>query len=179
MQKSNKNFVVHVSRITGIGDGMIRTLDGYIGAVRILGVDIKHYKEVDKNVCMMAFGNVLQAITIPTKYVVLSCRPDYSQQIAYIARSESRQKNQARKKILQKIRNGLEHCQKNAVRRLTFCLLFDSDRSVIEKNRENMIDYFRQAKISASGASEEEICTVYRALLNGGAFDNDITSKNQ
>ena len=31
MQKSNKNFVVHVSRITGIDDGMIRTLDGYIG----------------------------------------------------------------------------------------------------------------------------------------------------
>lgn len=179
MQATRKNFVIHASRLKGIEDNLIKTQNGYIGAVRILGVDIKNYKEIDKNICMMAFGNVLRAVEIPAKYVMLSCRPDYSQQTAFIARREASQKNPERQYILQRMRTALDNCQKNTVRRLTYVLLIAPERELIEKNKQKIIDCFQRAKISASDADEEEMCKIYRTILNGGAFDDDITSENQ
>ena len=168
MDKKKDFFVQEAGLITGREENYIRTLKGYIGGVRINGIDIYSMKEMDKQMAMNAFGNSILAAEIPTKYVTIPCKPDYSSQIMYFARLEAKQKNPRLKEILVRNRDALDYMQKETTRKLSYVLFLAESTHVIERNMRRYVNCYRQLKISAVIIEKEELEKLFRIVLKGG-----------
>ena len=173
-RKSNGNnadsrFVTEISEITGIIDRRyIVTRGGYIGGVRVSGIDIFNFKQTDREIAIRAFGDAISIVEIPTKYVFIGCKPDYSSQISNLAKHELKQDNNFRRHILERQRAWLEYYQKGEEMRCVFVLFFSPDTEIIESCIKKYTACLERGKLEASECTEEDFITLYNALLTGG-----------
>lgn len=168
-EDKEQRFVMDAGSIAGIEDDCyVVTRNELIGAVRVPGIDIFHFKESDRNISMRAFGNAVAQTDIPTKYVFIGCKPDYSRQIALLARKELAQENSFRKKLLARQRAWLEYYEKNLEERLSFVLFFSPDKSRIADSMARYISCLQQAKVAASVCDRRDLTQLFSTLLQGG-----------
>jgi hypothetical protein len=173
MKKSRNNspdkFVTALSTITGIKDGMfIKSGGDYIGAVKVPGIDIFNFKQQDREMSMSAFGNALSIVEIPTKYVFCGCKPDYSNQIANLAKHELMQKNPFLKHILERERSWLEYYQNEEEMRSVFVLFFSPDIEIIKDSIKKYMACLSKGKLDVIICKENDLAVIYKILLNGG-----------
>jgi hypothetical protein len=166
---AQNRFVTSVSSLTGIeGNRFLKNRDGYIGGLKIPGIDIFNLKEDDFETAILAFGNAVLMADIPTKYVFIGCKPDYSSQAANIARHELLQKNPFRRHLLERQRAMLEYYQDNNQVRYSFVLFFSPKKEKIAAAMDKYILCLSMAKISAAACEKEELEQLYATVLKGG-----------
>lgn len=170
--KSNNNldkFVTAVSAINGIKDGeFVKTGNTFIGAIKILGIDIFNFKQQDREMSMRAFGEAVSSVDIPTKYVFCGCKPDYSNQISNLAKHELKEQHEVRRHILERERSWLEFYQKNEEMRSVFVLFFSPNIEVIKDSIKKYTACLSRGKLDAAVCKESDFTMIYRILLNGG-----------
>lgn len=166
---SPDKFVTAVSTITGIKDGMfIKSGDSYIGAVKVPGIDIFSFKQQDREMSMSAFGNALSVVEIPTKYVFIGCKPNYSNQISNLAKHELRQENPFLRHILERERSWLEYYEKKEEMRSVFVLFFSPNIEIIKDSIKKYTACLSKGKLEAVLCNEDDLAMIYKILLNGG-----------
>jgi hypothetical protein len=168
-KNGESNFVTSISPITGLDDGRyVRTTSGYIGVVKVPGIDIFNMKDNEREKAFIAFGNAIVALNIPVKIVFISCKPDFSSQKANLAQHELKQQNEVRKEILSRMRSNYEWLETNSKQRLPFVLFFSDDKSKIDVAMNRFISCMAMEMLSPSICYENDIVTVFKALLQGG-----------
>lgn len=79
------DFVLSAGNIVGIEDDKyIRTRTGYIGILKVPGIDIVNFKKLDREIAQGAFGRALQSCGLAHKLVFVDYSPDYSSQIRFL-----------------------------------------------------------------------------------------------
>lgn len=178
MNNNSKKFVTSISPILGLDDGKyVRTTTGFIGVVKIPGIDIFGMRDFDKERAYIAFGNALVSVKIPFKIAFISCKPDFSTQKANLASHELKQKNPERVEILRRMRASYEWLETNATNpnaeidtteRLPFLMFFSDEKSKIDKAIDRFIRCMSMGSIAPSVCEEDDIIKLFKVLLQGG-----------
>lgn len=162
-------FVTDVSSLTGVdGDAFVKNRSGYIGGIKVSGIDIFNYKKDDYENAIYSFGLALSVVDIPTKYVFVGCKPDYSNQMANLARHELTQENQFLKSLLARQRAWFEFYQKKKEIRYSFVLFFSPDKKKISDCIDKYINCLSLSKITAVPCRRKDYEQVFEILLKGG-----------
>jgi len=169
MKNNELIFITSILTITGLEDEkFVKSQNGYIGGVKVPGIDLFNLKSSDLQHAISSFGDAIAKVDIPVKYVFAGCKPDYSSQKINLARHELKQLNPFRKYLLERERAWLEHYEKNQEERLVFVLFFEESKAVIEDAINKFIGSLSQAKMTASVCGRNELKTAFKILLQGG-----------
>jgi hypothetical protein len=167
-------FVTSVSSLTGIEDGcFLKNNNGYIGGLKVPGIDIFNLKQDDFEAAILAFGNAVLMVTLPTKYVFIGCKPNYGSQMANIARHELIQKNPFRKHLLERQRAMLEYYQEHNQVRYSFVLFFSPKKEKITNAIEKYAGCLSMAKITAVVCERADLEQLYTTVLKGETDNGD------
>lgn len=173
MPKSKKlDFVLDISLIDCIENDRFVRLDSseylYAAAIKIPGIDIFHFKELDQDISMGAWGQGIIKTETPTKYVFIGCKPDFRNQVAYLAKKELKQENAFRRHVLERQRSWLEYYQQNEEERLAFVMFFGMEKNKIDDAMEKFINSLYIAKMNPTICRTAELVQLYKILLQGG-----------
>jgi hypothetical protein len=171
-EEKQLKFVIDAGLLLGFDendDRFIKTKEGYIGGIRIPGIDIFHFKELDQQISMSAYGNAIRTADCPTKQIFFGCAPDYSSQIMNIARKEKTQKNEFHKKILARQRAWYELYQEKQEERLAHVLFFGEEPSLILKQMDKYVTALTGAKMTVHVNRGDDFVPVFKILLQGGS----------
>ena len=125
-------YITSISSIIGYDAeaNCLKLKNGYSAAINIPGIDILHYKDSDKDIAYTSWGQAIQSSTVPTKLIILSDHPSYSDQIAYFVCRRDQQVHPYRRALLDRQLRWIQHYEKSQLDRLYFVFFFGNPDTI-------------------------------------------------
>jgi hypothetical protein len=168
---NNNQFVTAIGSIVGLDEGRyVRTEIGFIGSVKVPGIDIFGMRDSDRERAYIAYGNALASVIISHKMVFMSCKPDYSTQKANLASRELLQNNPERAEILRRMRASYEWLERNTTERMPFVMFFSDEKKKIDTSIDRFTECMSMNNIAPSLCYEEDLVKLFKGLLQGVVY---------
>lgn len=169
-------FVLDTVPITGIEDDQYlisKTADGviYAGAVKVPGIDIKNYQNMDRQISFLAYGNGVLLSELYSKEIFVGGKADYSDQIGWIGRKESQQNDEFCRDILADMRRLITHFGEMNEERFSYVLFFSEDKNKIDVEIDRFSRNLGLARIQPQKCDRSDFLQLYSILLKGETSD--------
>ena len=171
------DFVLSAGNIVGIEDDKyIRTRTGYIGILKVPGIDIVNFKKLDREIAQGAFGRALQSCGLAHKLVFVDYSPDYSSQIRFLRQRLRLVTHQYRRHLLERQIEWITHHQDNQSDRLSFIMLFAKTKEEIDDGANIYINAFLDAKVAITVCDSSDFNPFLISLLQGATNCRTLSS---
>ena len=143
--------------------------------LRILGIDIFHYSDNDKEAIYRNFAAATMSVHIPCRYVFSDAHPILTEQIDFLNYKKERSSHTFSSVLLQQQIDIYKYKEKHQRDKLTYLMMFSDKASELEENAKNFIH--RMSDTSVEIADKSQI-TEFLHNFMGTAHDTDVLPRS-
>lgn len=133
--------------------------------LRILGIDIFHYSDNDKELIYRNFAAATMSVHLPCRYIFSDAHPVLSEQLSFLNYKKEKSKHAFSNALLQQQIDIYHYKEKNQRDKLTYLLMFSDNVAELEENAKNFI--YRMSDTSVEKADRSQIVELLHNYMVG------------